>query len=72
MARLQAAVTMADANMLTLVRENVMLCTAVCLQMDRGNFKHLSYLQGADGMIFFDSLHLLTVMCTFETECHRT
>jgi len=42
MARLQAAVTMADANMLTLIRENAMLYTAVCLQMDRGNFKHLS------------------------------
>jgi hypothetical protein len=35
-ARLQTAVTTADANMLRRVRENAVRRTAVCLEMDEG------------------------------------
>jgi hypothetical protein len=40
-ARLQAAVTMVDANMLRRVRENAVWPAAVCLEMDGGRFEHL-------------------------------
>jgi hypothetical protein len=39
MAIFQAALTIADANILT-VWANMMLYTAVCIEMDRGNFEH--------------------------------
>jgi hypothetical protein len=40
-ARLQAAVTTADVNMLGHVRDNAMQRTAICLEKDKGRFKHL-------------------------------
>jgi hypothetical protein len=40
-ARLQAAVTMVDANMLRRVRENAVRRTAVYLEMDGGRFENL-------------------------------
>jgi hypothetical protein len=40
-ARLQAAVTMVNANLLRLVHENAVWCTAICLEMDKGCFEQL-------------------------------
>jgi hypothetical protein len=40
-ARLQAAVTTVDANMLRRVRENAVRRTAICLQMDGGRFEYI-------------------------------
>jgi hypothetical protein len=40
-AKLQAAVTMVDANMLRCGRENGVQCTAVCLEMDEDRFERL-------------------------------
>jgi hypothetical protein len=40
-ARLQAAVTTVDANMLGHIRENAVRHTAVCLEMDGRRFEHL-------------------------------
>jgi hypothetical protein len=40
-ARLQAAVTTVDANMLRRVPENAVRRTAVCLEMDGDRFEHL-------------------------------
>jgi hypothetical protein len=40
-ARLQAAVTTVDANMLRHVQENAVWRTAIYLEMNRGHFEHL-------------------------------
>jgi hypothetical protein len=40
-ARLWAPVTAVDANMLRRVQENAMWCTAFCLEIYRGHFRHL-------------------------------
>jgi hypothetical protein len=40
-ARLQAAVTTVDANILRCVRQNAVRRAAVCLEMDGGRFEHL-------------------------------
>jgi hypothetical protein len=40
-ARLQAAVTTVDANMLRRVRENDVRRTVICLEMDGGSFVHV-------------------------------
>jgi hypothetical protein len=38
--KLQAVVWMVDANMLRHIQENAMQRTVVCLEIDRGRFKH--------------------------------
>jgi hypothetical protein len=53
-ARLQAAVTTVDANMLRRVRENAVRRTAVCLIMDGGHFEHLCNYE-APMILSFDS-----------------
>jgi hypothetical protein len=49
--RLQAAVTMVDANKLRHVKENSVQHTTVCLEMDRSHFEHLLQLWGTAGFI---------------------
>jgi hypothetical protein len=70
-ARLQAAVTRTDVNLLRCIRENVICRTAVSLQMDGGRLDHLSNYESP--MVYsFDSLHHLTVTCILTPERHRT
>lgn len=50
LAWLQAAVTVIDVNVLRLIQENVMQCTAVYLEMNWGYFEHQLQLWGTYGL----------------------